>query len=213
MFSVHLEFLVEEPSMEAFLNDLLPRLLPQGCTFAIHPFNGKPDLIGKLGQRLRGYARWIPNNWRIVVVVDRDDDDCIRLKQELESVAQNAHLRTRTAAQGGATWQVVNRIAIEELEAWYFGDWDAVRAAYPKVPKVTPANARYRNPDAIQGGTWESFERILQKAGYFQNGLCKIEAAQTIAAKMNPARNTSKSFLKLMDVVREIAEHCEHAHP
>jgi hypothetical protein len=25
---------------------------------------------------------------------------------------------------------VVNRLAIEELEAWYFGDWEAVRAAY-----------------------------------------------------------------------------------
>lgn len=37
----HLEFLVEEPSMETFLKGLLPRLLPEGCTFGIHPFQGK----------------------------------------------------------------------------------------------------------------------------------------------------------------------------
>ena len=30
-----LEFLVEEPSMEAFLRGLLPRLLPEGCAFDI----------------------------------------------------------------------------------------------------------------------------------------------------------------------------------
>ncbi len=204
MSPVHLEFLVEEPSLEALLHALLPRLLPQGCTFAIHPFQGKPDLIGRLEQRLRGYAAWLPSDWRIVVVVDRDDEDCRELKQKLESIARRAGLRTRTAAQGAA-WQVVNRIAIEELEAWYFGDWDAVRAAYPRVPPNIPAKKQYRNPDAIQGGTWEAFERILQKAGYFQGGLRKIEAARTVAARMDPARNTSQSFRKLKDVFTEIA--------
>ena len=33
-----LEFLVEEPSMEAFLRELLPRLLPEGCAFEIRVF-------------------------------------------------------------------------------------------------------------------------------------------------------------------------------
>lgn len=33
MVASHLEFLVEEPSVEAFLRVLLPRLLPQNCTF------------------------------------------------------------------------------------------------------------------------------------------------------------------------------------
>ncbi len=35
------------------------------------------------------------------------------------------------------------------------------------------------DPDAIPGGTWEAFERVLQRSGYFQTGLRKLEAAQT----------------------------------
>ncbi len=75
----HLEFLVEEPSMEAFLRELLPRLLPENCSFEIHPFQGKKDLLEKLEGRLRGYSSWLPEHWRIVVVVDRDGDDCRQL--------------------------------------------------------------------------------------------------------------------------------------
>ncbi len=56
MSAAHLELLVEEPSMEAFLRALLPRLLPQDRTFEVHPFQGKSDLLGKLEARLRGYA-------------------------------------------------------------------------------------------------------------------------------------------------------------
>lgn len=68
--------------MEAFLRELLPCILPVDRSFEIHTFQGKRDLLGKLENRLKGYARWLPADWRIVVVVDRDDDDCLRLKQQ-----------------------------------------------------------------------------------------------------------------------------------
>ena len=48
MTATHLELLVEEPSMEAFLRAFLPRLLPQDRTFEVHAFQGKNDLMGKL---------------------------------------------------------------------------------------------------------------------------------------------------------------------
>ncbi len=57
MAATHLVLLVEEPSMEAFLRALLPRLLPQDRTFEVHPSQGKRDLLGKLEARLRGYFR------------------------------------------------------------------------------------------------------------------------------------------------------------
>lgn len=193
MGAAHLELLVEEPSMEAFLRALLPRLLPRDRTFEIHAFQGKTDLLGKLEARLRGYAAWLPADWRVVVVVDRDDDDCRDLKRRLEEMAQRAGLRTRNGA-GGAPWQLVNRIAIEELEAWYFGDWDAVRAAYPRVPPGIPQRQGLRDPDAIAGGTWEQFERVMQRHGYFKGGLAKIEAARTIGTRIEPERSRSGSF-------------------
>ena len=71
MAASHFELLVEEPSMEAFLRAFLPRLLPLGSTFDVHPFQGKTDLLGKIEARLRGYASWLPDDWRIVVVLSR----------------------------------------------------------------------------------------------------------------------------------------------
>jgi len=95
---------------------------------------------------------------------------------------------------------IFREFRIEELEAWFFGDWDAVRACYPKVPSIE-SKKKYRNPDAIKGGTWEALEKVLQSSGYFPGGLRKIEAAGAIAAKMDPSRNTSKSFCVFRDAV------------
>ena len=100
----HFEFLVEEPSMEAFLGAWLPRFLPQHCTFGIFPHPGKHALLRKLGNRLRGYANWMPPEYRIVVVVDRDRDDCEELKLRLEQICASAGLRSRRTA-GGPEWQ------------------------------------------------------------------------------------------------------------
>lgn len=202
MTTQHLELLVEEPSMEAFLRALLPRLLPADRTFEVHPFQGKDDLMGKLQDRLRGYAQWLPKDWRVVVVVDRDDSDCEALKQRLESVATEAGLRTRSSA-AAAPWQLVNRIAIEELESWYFGDWQAVRSAFPRVSPTIPNKASYRDPDAIRGGTWEAFERVLQRSGYFKTGLRKVEAARAIGAHVDAGRSRSRSFASFHEAIAE----------
>lgn len=185
--------MVEEPSMEAALECLLPKML-EGIDFQIIRFQCKDDLLKQLPCRLSGYRSWLPASSAIVVLVDRDDDDCWVLKQQLENIAAQAGLVTKTHAGNGRTFQVANRIAIEELEAWFFGDWQAVRAAYPKVSATVPQKSGYRDSDAIKGGTWEAFERILKQSGYFKTGLRKIENARTIAQHMQPGRSQSKSF-------------------
>lgn len=194
MAAQHLEFLVEEPSLEAFLQELLPSHLPAGITFRIHPHRGKRDLLTKLDGRLRGYAKYLPADWRIFVLVDRDADNCHDLKQRLEDISAQVGLRTRARAAGGNSWQVVNRIVIEELEAWYFGDPEAIRNAYPRVSLRTLNQAHYRDPDGIKGGTWEVLERVLQRKGYFRRGISKPEVARNIAAQIDPQRNRSRSF-------------------
>ena len=198
----HLEFHVEELSMEAFLHAWLPRMLPEDCTFEIHPYPGKDALLRRIGDRLRGYATWMPEEYRIVIIVDRDNDDCHELKSTLEDICAGAGLRSRRTA-GGPDWQVVTRLAIEELEAWHFGDWQAVCAAYPRVSPNIPGRAAYRDPDAIRGGTWEALERVLQKHGYFKQGLAKVQAATAIGEHMDPARNRSHSFAVFRDAVAE----------
>lgn len=188
--------------MEAALRGLLPRLVGD-MSFEVYPHQGKADLLRKLPQRLHGYAAFLPSDWRIVVVIDRDDDDCRRLKQQLEHCAWQAALATKTTNPGG-DYSVVTRLAIEELEAWYFGDWRAVVSAYPRVPAGASRRRQYRDPDAIKGGTWEAFERITQRAGYFVGGLRKIEAARAIAEQWDPDRNTSASFCVFRDAIRDL---------
>lgn len=202
MRAEHFEILVEEPSMEAFLREFLPRLLGDKASFEVYPYQCKDDLLNKLPARLNGYYRWLPETWRIVVIVDRDDDACAFLKERMEQMAATAGLRTRKSG-AGLPWQVANRIAIEELEAWYFGDWEAVRAVYPKVKETIPCVTQYRDPDAIAGGTWEAFERLMQKAGYFRNGLRKTEAARALGRHLEPAHNRSHSFQAFRDALLE----------
>ncbi|MCY3767770.1 MAG: DUF4276 family protein [Gammaproteobacteria bacterium] len=193
----HLEVLTEEPSMEAFLGTLLPRILPRDSKFEIHSFRGKRDLLKKLPNRLRGYAKWVPENYRIMVLIDRDNDDCRELKRILEDIAGQA---------GKTRLKIVNRIAIEELEAWYFGDWGAVCQAYPQVSSAIPKRSGYRDPDAVQGGTWERFEQIMKKGGYYKEGLAKVKATRDIAQYMHPERNRSRSFSRFHDVIKELRD-------
>ncbi|MGC8523906.1 MAG: DUF4276 family protein [Acidibrevibacterium sp.] len=187
----HFEILVEEPSMEAALRAVLPKMIGE-MSFKITQYTDKRTFLERLPNRLRGYARSLPSSHRIIVVIDRDNDDCHELKSWIETMARNAGLRISEDQRGPA--QIIVRIAIEELEAWYFGDWEAVRAAYPKANKP-PQHCRA--PDAVQGGTWEAFERSMRKSGYFSSGLRKIEAATKIAPHIDPARNTSPSFQAL----------------
>lgn len=194
---------VEEYSMEVVLEILLPQILGH-IDFQVIRFQCKHDLLKQLESRLKGYRSWIPENWSILVLVDLDDDDCVELKERLERQAKKAGFCTKTQVEPGQPYIVTNRIVIEELEAWYFGDWNAVKSAFPKVSKTIPQNSKYKNPDAIKGGTWEAFERIMKKAGYFSSGLRKTECARKIAQHMNVNTNRSHSFKMFQRAVQNI---------
>ncbi len=129
---MHLEILVEEPSAEEALSLLIPKIVGDKTSFAIHSFGDKQTLLREIGSRLKAYAQWMPADWRIVVLVDRDDDDCLKLKAKLELAAKDAGLPSKTVASRKDRVRVINRIAVEELEAWFFGDVQALTTAYPK---------------------------------------------------------------------------------
>lgn len=189
----HLEILVEEPSMEAFLQAMLPRHLPMDCTFEVFAFQGKADLLQKVGQRLAGYANWLPINHRVIILVDKDNDDCRLLKKTINDAAIRAKLSTKSSSLDGS-WVVLIRVVIEELEAWYFGDWEATRTAYPRVPMSIAKKREFRDPDLIPGGTWEALERVLNRSGYYRNGLRKLEAARVVGQYFDVDRCSSSSF-------------------
>src|SRR5579872_1308416 len=115
---VHLEFLVEELSAQAALQNLVPKILGEEFSFQIYPHQGKRDLLGKLPNRLRGYRGWLPEDSGIVVLMDADGKDCRVQKAQLEATAREAGFPTRNSARGGR-FQLLNRLAVEELEAWF----------------------------------------------------------------------------------------------
>jgi len=191
---MQLEILVEEQSAEEALRHLLPKIVKgRGCV-RIRNFSGKSKLLRKLPSRLAAYRQRIENGeqLRIIVLVDRDDDDCKKLKSKLERMAYDAALPTKTSPDDKGHFQVLNRVVIEELESWFIGDPAALEKAFTSLPKINPAAGIFRNPD--NGGSWEALHRFLKKHGIYKSSFPKIDAARRIAPHMEIKVNRSKSF-------------------
>lgn len=205
MISPRLEVLVKDRSTEQALLHLIPRIVP-GQSFSIRSFDGKHSLLKRLPDRLQGYAeqlRFDPD-LRIVVIIDLDDDECLELKAALEDAARTAGLPTLRSSRQGEAPVVATRIAVEELGAWFIGDVDALRSAYPRIPSSLALKQNFRLPDGVRGGTWEALERLLPSRGYHEGGLRKIALANEVARHMNPEINRSGSFCCLRDGLRSL---------
>ncbi|GAA3986338.1 DUF4276 family protein [Hymenobacter antarcticus] len=191
---MQIEFLVEEPSARAALEVLLPRLLP-GQTCRIRDFDGWQDLLGSLPALLRGYHKRIAQHGqadlRVVVLLDGDGIGP-RRKADLEAHAARAGLLTKSTAGPGQVFQVLNRVAVQELEAWWLGDRAAIMAAYPGVRphhfKGTPPNPD--QPPKPNDVLWT----VLKQGRHFLAGKRKTQWATDISQHLDPARNTSASF-------------------
>jgi len=189
---------VEEASMEETLKRVVPSIIGRrNHAWKVINHGSKHKLLKDLPARFTGYARRIPDeNLRVLVLVDRDNEDCHKLKARLEISALKAGLPTKSSPDSGGHFRVVNRIVIEELEAWFFGDIEAVRTAFPALPETLAKKRDLRYSDSIKGGTWEKFRDLLQKAGYYRGSptLPKCEVARRIAPHMNQKGNASPSF-------------------
>lgn len=202
---IELEILVEEESAAETLKPLLSRIFEgQKVRVKIHPFRGKPDLLKKLPARLRGYAsaRRRGADIRVVVLVDRDGDDCVALKRKLDDEARSAGLKSRSEKSADGAFHVLNRIASRELESWYFGDWSAVRKGFPKIPAQIPRAYR-GNPDVVAGKTSDAFERALRLGG--TSITAKPEWGRRIAPHMDvDGGNRSPSFRAFVAGLRDM---------
>ena len=129
-----LVFLLEEESMKHFLDGILPKILPPDVGFITVPHEGKSDLQKSVPIKLRA---WKEPGVKFVIVQDQDTGDCRELKRKLVELC------------GDTTQEVLIRIACHELEAWYFGDLEAVSKAYGKNITVLAKKKQYRVPDDI----------------------------------------------------------------
>ena len=128
-------FLLEEPSMQALLEGLLPRLFPD-LSFLCVPHAGKTDLERSIRNTLRN---WKAPGDRFVIMRDSDGVDCLTVKENIRQLCRD-----------GRRADTLIRIVCQELEAWYLGDPDALAAAFNDDALRNIGNRpRYRYPDNI----------------------------------------------------------------
>ena len=207
---MHIEILVEDASGEKLLHAVLPKLIgEQGNphTWRVHSYKGigripknlKPGtdaskriLLDRLPSALRGYGK-TPGIDAVVVVLDSDRRNCVDFLAELKALVEGCDPAPN----------MLFRIAIEEMEAWYFGDRQALTTAYPKA-KIDVLN-RYAQDSVC--GTWELLadaiytggSTAIKKVGWPLPGQIKCEWAEKIGPLLDPDRNVSPSFGKLRD--------------
>lgn len=175
-------FLLEEQSMKYFLDGLLPRILPENIQFLTIPHEGKSDLKKSLAAKLRG---WNEPNVKFVVVQDQDSNDCKKLKEELFELCKNSGK------------EALIRIACRELEAWYFGDMNALSEAYGEDLSAAKRKSKYRVPDAIVNPKAE-LRRLLPEHQ-------QIAGARRIAPIIDIDNNSSVSFQVFVNGVKKFA--------
>ncbi len=109
---MNLVFLLEDRSMAALLEALLPRIVPSDVVFRLIPHEGKSDLDKSIPRKLKA---WQDPGAIFVVLRDQDSADCMQLKSQLAALC----------AEAGRPGTLI-RIACRELEAWYLADLAAV---------------------------------------------------------------------------------------
>ncbi len=215
---MHFEILVEDVSGKIALESILKKILgPDGQdhSYRIFPYKGvghipknlkgnkdpqKQMLLNRLPQMLKAYGKSLQNfPSAVVVVVDLDDKDCIPFKQEMIDILNDCNPKPTT----------LFRIAIEEGEAWFLGDRNAVKIAYPR------AKERVLNVYAQDSicGTWEKLadavypggSQKLKQLGWPHTGKAKCEWANNIAPHLDVDSNQSRSFQVFRDGIRNLA--------
>ena len=212
---MHIEVLVEDSSGRRLLDILLPQVLgPYGQphTWRVISYKGigripkalnpkadpaKRILLDRLRQVLPGLGRTTGID-AVVVVLDVEKRDCKAFLKDLLALAETCNPQPKT----------MFRLAIEEMEAWYLGDKEALLGAYPRAKRHVLGG--YVQDSACD--TWELLAEALhpggsaaiKKAGWPLRGQIKHEWAERIGPRMTMDQNDSPSFGKFRDGLRRL---------
>jgi hypothetical protein len=192
--------LVEGPSEEAALRPWLVRFLP-GHRFQIIRHRGKGRLPGdplcsvdpkrqglldQLPAKLRAYGQTLNTSTdRVLVLVDVDNDNCKDLLGRLRRVVGSCDPRP----------EVLFRLAIEEFEAFYLGDADAIRSAFPRANLRLLKNYKQ---DSICG-TWEVFQKVVGARSESKVAWADAMGAHLGTSYRGRGANQSLSFRKFCE--------------
>ncbi len=216
---MHFEILVEDQSGKKALDILVPKIIGDAHTFIVHPYKGigripknmkdaddasRRILLENLPKLLKGYGKTFAgyeNYMAAVILVCDLDDKCLKaFRTELFGILHKCNPMPATRFC----------IAIEEGEAWFLGDLNAVKAAYPKARDAVLTS--YVN-DSICG-TWEKLAdaiyqggaSALSAKGWQTIGAEKSKWAAEISAYMTVENNLSPSFQYFRGKLRELVD-------
>jgi len=168
---MHFEILVEDQSGKKALDIIVPKVIGDSHSFTVHAYKGigripkdmgdtrnashrillenLPKLLKGYGKTFAGYGDDYPS--AVFVICDLDDKCLHAFRQELLNIlnACNPSPETRFC------------IAIEEGEAWFLGDRDALQKAYSNANQGVLD--RYVQ-DSICG-TWELLADAVYPGG------------------------------------------------
>lgn len=179
-------FLLEERSMVELLRGVLPKVFPnwvENQHWIAVPHNGKSDLEASVPRKLRAWN--VPGD-RFIIMRDNDGGDCRKNKQKLLELAA-----------GKPADQVLVRIVCQELEGWFLGDLEAVKAAYPVAARnIIATHRRYPDPDIMTNAAHE-LKQLTEVPG-------KVGRAKAISEHMDVEVNLSHSFQVFITGLRRI---------
>jgi hypothetical protein len=183
-------FFLEEPSAEAMLEGLLPRLLPGDFIWRAVIFEGKQDLEKRIVKRLRGYLN---PGAMFIVLRDQDAADCRIVKKRLREKCIEAHKP-----------EALVRIACHQLESWYLADLTAVEKGLNVTGlKKMQKKEKYRTPDILANPS-----QILKE---IVPSYQKVGGSRAIGPYLDLDNTRSTSFKNLVAVIRKIiAEDTAH---
>ena len=217
---MHFEILVEDTSGKKSLDILMPKIIGEKHTFKVISYKGighipknlKPGsnaagriLLDQLPRLLRGYGKKFTEShdtFKAVVILVCDlDDKCLKtFREELFTILDSCSPKPETRFC----------IAVEEGEAWFLGDMQAVRSAYPNAKKSVLTSYEQ---DSICG-TWELLADAIFKGGSAKL-LTKGQAAvgqekslwaEKITPHMDINNNSSPSFRYFLSKIQKLAE-------
>jgi hypothetical protein len=181
-------FFTEEPSMHEFLKGFISNQFEdwqEEVDWLCVPHEGKHDLERSMTIKL---PQWNIPGERFLILRDKDQQNCVEVKQELQTICEEAGKRNS-----------IIRIVCTELESWYFGDTDALATVYNES-RLRDLNrrAKYRIVDRIVNPS-DELKKIIPK-------FTKMDGARRLGKAIDPNRNISTSFSFFWESLNDLAE-------
>jgi hypothetical protein len=179
--------MVEEPSIEEVTKVIVRRLGIENQVKII-PHDGKNDLEKSFPRKIVNWQN--PQRTRFVICRDNDGSDCALLKEKLRNLLPQI-----------TQHEFKLRLVMNELEAWYLGDLEALRKAGLISQGFVDQNRnkkKFRSPENLLNAKQE-FKRLVKTGG-------QITLARTIAPHLELQNERCNSFKHFVAAIRWAVE-------